>query len=87
MACDDGCDVIGSYSEWSACNMSICLPACLPVTSLDWNQGRLTVGQYKTEMSRRVMDNYEVTNGSGCSGYVNASCGLENQLMVVVVVG
>lgn len=67
--------------------MSICLPACLPVCHvIGLEPGRLTAGQYKTEISRRVMDNYEVTNRSGCSGYVNASCGLKNQLMVVVVV-
>lgn len=36
----DGCDVVGSCSEWSACNKLICLSACLRachVTSSGWN--------------------------------------------------
>lgn len=72
----------GQHCSLPIC-LSDCLTACLPVTSLDWNQGD-SLQDNKTQMAMRVMDSYEVTSGSSCTGYVKASGGLEDQLVVAV---
>lgn len=85
----NGCGVmfaIRSCSQWSACSLPICLSdcllACLPVTSLDWNQGD-SLQDNTTQMAMGVMNSYEVMSGSSCSGYVSASGGFEGQPVAV----